>query len=986
MTRLLLLLLLLPAVAVHAQDEDLPPDEIADLVDRYVDRGEESLREGNYDEAVLRFRKALRRDPAHRAARLGVVSSLRARGRYEQAERELSELLHHHPADRLARVVKGEIDLLRGRDASAREAARQVVGTGGEGPDAVGRRARLLLARALAESGKRDEARTVLDFFLDRYDDRYDDLSRAAVDSEDLRGDPARGRPVAREMTDLAVALRLYVELSPLDFEYAENALELVGYAREIDPMNWDAWVEYVRITRFQPWDAMAKARKALALVEKRNPEIADLYVEAARSISLGFNESEVRSLARKALVINPNHADAHALLARVMLTDNEYAPAQEHLEKGLAVNPRHRDLLALKATLDLLLGDREGFEQGMKRALEVDPTYGEAFHLAGLVVAGRQRRYDRAVELVRRGLQLDPLNHRAQATLGIFLANLGRAEEALEILGRAQKAFPFDHPVRDNFRKVLRHVTGTMTEHRTDHFVVRMDPSEHELLAPFLPPLLEECWADMVERYGFTPRAPVLVEVFSDADDFSVRTLGLPGIPALGACFGGLITLDSPRALPPGQFLWAATARHEFAHVMSLQLSGGQVPRWFTEGLSVLEEAPLDTGWGQAPELERQLYDAYHAGDLPRIATFDAMFRSPRVGWAYHVAGHMVDMLRRRSGEEGIVKALRLWGRDTPMQKVFREAFGLELSRFDELFREFVGERTAGWRLQPRQARWRDRLQERAFADPSDGEVLLRLAWAYYERRGFIDAGGFLEKAEAALGSNHHGVLLLRMHLDRVAGRDRQMREWLQRFFAAGGEEWRARMIQAGLLTRDGKEAEAVAALDRAKADWPLAVGPGSPYHLLYQAYQRQEREAEALAELEAHAKLASRSIPLRRELARAYLRAGRRADAVRVLEETLRITLYDPGVHRALMPLYRGPGDAGKRVRSARFLVHLLPDDVDDETAAAAWLDLAEALIDDGKEGEAREALKKAAELHEEAPRIRKLRERLEEKPKDR
>ena len=43
-------LLLLPLVPpLLAQDDELPPDEVADLVERYVERGEVSLREGNYD-------------------------------------------------------------------------------------------------------------------------------------------------------------------------------------------------------------------------------------------------------------------------------------------------------------------------------------------------------------------------------------------------------------------------------------------------------------------------------------------------------------------------------------------------------------------------------------------------------------------------------------------------------------------------------------------------------------------------------------------------------------------------------------------------------------------------------------------------------------------------------------------------------------------------------------------------------------------------
>ena len=51
--------------------------------------------------------------------------------------------------------------------------------------------------------------------------------------------------------------------------------------------------------------------------------------------------------------------------------------------------------------------------------------------------------------------------------------------------------------------------------------------------------------------------------------DDFAVRTLGLPGlVGALGACFGRVVTMDSPRARPPGEFSWQATLWHEIAHV----------------------------------------------------------------------------------------------------------------------------------------------------------------------------------------------------------------------------------------------------------------------------------------------------------------------------------------------------------------------------------------------------------------------------------
>ena len=61
--------------------------------------------------------------------------------------------------------------------------------------------------------------------------------------------------------------------------------------------------------------------------------------------------------------------------------------------------------------------------------------------------------------------------------------------------------------------------------------------------------PLAKEVLAAMSKRYGFAPKGPILIEMFPKHDDFAVRTLGLPGmVGALGACFGRVVTLDSPR------------------------------------------------------------------------------------------------------------------------------------------------------------------------------------------------------------------------------------------------------------------------------------------------------------------------------------------------------------------------------------------------------------------------------------------------------
>ena len=46
-----------------------------------------------------------------------------------------------------------------------------------------------------------------------------------------------------------------------------------------------------------------------------------------------------------------------------------------------------------------------------------------------------------------------------------------------------------------------------------------RRDPRTLRL-ARYLEPTMERAFADMVKRYGFTPKTPVVLEIYADADD----------------------------------------------------------------------------------------------------------------------------------------------------------------------------------------------------------------------------------------------------------------------------------------------------------------------------------------------------------------------------------------------------------------------------------------------------------------------------------
>jgi hypothetical protein len=61
---------------------------------------------------------------------------------------------------------------------------------------------------------------------------------------------------------------------------------------------------------------------------------------------------------------------------------------------------------------------------------------------------------------------------------------------------------------------------------------------------------------------------------MFPDHEDFAVRTLGMPGLGALGVCFGRGVVMDSPSARAKGTFNWGSTLWHEFTHVITLGIA----------------------------------------------------------------------------------------------------------------------------------------------------------------------------------------------------------------------------------------------------------------------------------------------------------------------------------------------------------------------------------------------------------------------------
>jgi Flp pilus assembly protein TadD len=319
-----------------------------------------------------------------------------------------------------------------------------------------------------------------------------------------------------------------------------------------------------------------------------------------------------------------------------------------------------------------------------VQEVLKINPRYGEVYRVAGEHLA-RNYRFDEAVEQVRRAIALDKENARAYADLGTHLLRTGDEKGAREALEMAFKADAFDQTtfnqlaLLDTLDKFV-----TITE---GDIILRLDPSEAGVMREHVMPLAKQALDTLQKQYEFKVTGPILIEMFPKHDDFAVRTIGLPGfIGALGACFGRVVTLDSPSARDPGDFHWGETLWHEIAHVITLQMSKNRLPRWLSEGISVWEERRARPEWGR--EMDMSFAQAMNEDKILKLSVLNEGFSDPRlISLSYYQASLVVEHIVDAHGEPALRNLIRAYGEGTDTDVAVKEALGVSLDQLQTAF-----------------------------------------------------------------------------------------------------------------------------------------------------------------------------------------------------------------------------------------------------------------------------------------------------------
>ncbi len=479
-------------------------------------------------------------------------------------------------------------------------------------------------------------------------------------------------RKVAVESTDLLVAARALRALGV--FSEANDAYRDAVARAPKDPEVITAWGE-LYLDVHQDADALELFQMAL----ENDPKWTPALLGGAKALA-DSDPPQAIAVARKALEINPSYVEAYVFVASQAMDQDHKDEALQSLQKALAINPSSPDAHAGLAAIAYVEDKTAEFEAEIAKALAVAPMFGEAYLVAGELTAHNYR-FDEAVALTRKALALQPESPQALTDLGTQLLRTGDEAGARTALEASFKTFAYDKPTK-NMLDMLDKL-DKFTTVRDGDLVLRFNKDEAAVLQEYAIPLAHQALATFAKKYEFAPQGPTLIEIFPVHDDFAVRTVGLPGmVGALGACFGRVVTLDSPKARPPGSFQWEATLWHELAHVVTIQASNQRVPRWLTEGISEYEQKLARPEWARQMDLE--LAGLMNTDKVIKLRDLNAAFTDPRkIGIAYFQGSVVVEYLADTYGQAGLNKLLRAYGQGLDTNAALKSALNAD---FDQM------------------------------------------------------------------------------------------------------------------------------------------------------------------------------------------------------------------------------------------------------------------------------------------------------------
>ena len=193
--------------------------------------------------------------------------------------------------------------------------------------------------------------------------------------------------------------------------------------------------------------DGLPKAIECFQQAIATDPDYAVAYAGLADAYNmLSFrnvlppNEvmPKAKAAAAKALKLDPSRAEPHISLGYATFTyDRDWPAAGRHFEQGLALN---RSYVLNHSHYALYLTSRSRFDEALaigKRALELDPAAPAVSNILGVLLYSA-RLFDQAIQQCEQTLEMDPSYHFAYVILGQTYSVAGLYKKAVLTLEKA--------------------------------------------------------------------------------------------------------------------------------------------------------------------------------------------------------------------------------------------------------------------------------------------------------------------------------------------------------------------------------------------------------------------------------------------------------------------------------------------------------------------------------------------------------------------
>ena len=796
-------------------------------------RGLTELKKGDYENAAKLLAARLAANSSDGVAQRALLRVYIETGRYTDAETTAKKFLQKTSDNGPVRHELAETLAATGRYPEAIAEFEGAATDSAKANDTASKlESDLRRAELLDLIGQEDRAKTIYESFVKHYTDN----------------DPE----TARELTLIARAL--------VHLERYQDANDMYRSAIEADSNYLEAQLGAAEL--FTEKYAYGDAALFLEDAFKINPNSARAYLALARNKRLD-GDAETAAAIAKAIAINPNLVEAIAMKAGMALEASRMDEASAEIEKALKVNARSLEAHSLRAAM-LYLTDKD-FEPAVAATLAIGPKYGELYNTLSHY-ATITRRTEQAAQFARRATEISPRLWNAHLNLGMALLRLGQMETGREAVEKAFKGDPFNVWAKNTLD--LLDSMREFKETKRGGFIIKASAQESDVLSPYAASLLLEAAAKLTAKYRFTPKGPIIVEIFNNHEDFAVRTLGIPGLGALGVCFGMLVAQDSPSAREAGEFNWGSTLWHEYTHVITLQMTDYRIPRWFSEGLSVYEERRARPGWGDDwnPMFVRAFVDKRWF----KMADLDAGFQRPKspqdVPIAYFQASQICEFIAERYGFDAILRMLALYREKARTPEVLQQVLKLSESDFDQEFGAYIEAKVKPF--------------QHALSTPNNVVASLTKA----------DVVKMLETQ------------------DTVA----------------------LRMRAAELFAADGDLQTATIHYTRALELFPYITGAGNPFESLAKLFEQKGDRAQAAKILESLVKTDENNLEALKTIARLRLALGERQQALDALQASFFISPFDYKLHTQAGELSLDMKDYAKALTEFQVALALAPPNV--------------------------------------------------------